>query len=216
MKAPLRVVPWLAVLLATACASWRWSGYPPPSTATPVASADAGRLPPAPSAAKEDAAALSVSTAPRTDAARVAVPPTPPERGRTALFYSDMGPDAVDVSAYPAQQRYNYGIYARACSRCHSLARSINAPVVGRGWWEFYIVGMRMRSRWEGRPLSKDEIKSVLDFLEYDSRLRKVERAREYDQATEELKRRFDASIDARIRDMQKATPRPLPSPPPP
>jgi hypothetical protein len=214
MKALRRAAPWLSVLLATACASWRWSGYPPPTTAS---APKHRQLPPGPDqdAAAPDDAALQVSTAPRADSARPVVPPTPGERGRSALFYSDMGPDSQDVSAYPAQQRYNYAIYQRACSRCHSLARSINAPFVGRGWWEFYMLGMRTRSRWIGQPLTKDETKAILDFLEYDARVRKVERAHEFDLVTEELKRRFDASLDARIRDMQKSNPGPLAPPPP-
>ena len=57
--------------------------------------------------------------------------------------------------------RYDYQVYARACSRCHTLARYINAPYAGRAWWEFYVLGMRARSRIAGRPFSKDEVQAV-------------------------------------------------------
>ncbi len=142
--------------------------------------------------------------------ARAPVAPTPEERAATALYYSDMGPETVDVSAYPAQQRLDYAVFARTCSRCHTLARAINAPLVGRGWWEFYMTGMRLRSSRTGRPLSPDETKSILDFLEYDSRVRKVDGARDFDALTEELKARFDRSLAARLKRLQEANPRVL------
>lgn len=131
---------------------------------------------------------------------------------RDVLFYSDLGPETIDVSAYPAQQRENYAVYARACSRCHGLARSINAPYVARGWWEFYMTNMRLRGNLAGRPFSKEETKAVLDFLDYDSRVRKVEHAADFEKSTRELKRRFDEYVDKRMSDLQKSKqPRLLP-----
>ena len=131
---------------------------------------------------------------------------------RDVLFYSDLGPETIDVSAYPSQQRENYAVYARACSRCHSLARSINAPYVARGWWEFYMTNMRLRGSLAGRPFSKEETKAVLDFLDYDSRVRKVEHAADFEKSTGELKRRFDEYVDKRMGDLQKSKqPRLLP-----
>lgn len=132
-----------------------------------------------------------------------AVPEAPPERRRAALFYSDLGPDAIDVSGYPAPQRRAYKVYARVCSRCHTLARSINAPYVNRGWWEFYITNMRMRSGRRGEALEPRDAQTVLDFLEYDSNERKVARAAQFDELKLELKRRFEAALDERIRDLE-------------
>ena len=119
------------------------------------------------------------------------------------LYYSDLGPKTIDVSAYPAVQRQNYAVYARACSRCHGLARSINAPTASRGWWEFYMTGMRLRGRWAGRPFSREETRAVLEFLEYDSRKRKVEGSAAFEKSTETLKRRFDAVVARRMSDLQ-------------
>jgi hypothetical protein len=127
------------------------------------------------------------------------------------LFYSDLGPEQLDVSAYPAEQRQNYAVYARACSRCHGLARSLNAPYTSRGWWEFYMTGMRVRGRVAGRPFSREEIQAVLDFLEYDARVRKVENAAAFDKSTAELKRRFNAVVDQRMGEMQKKMPKVTP-----
>jgi hypothetical protein len=219
MKALRYAAPAVLALL-TACAGWRWSGSPPkdgrPATAALHGLENEEKMHPAPPVDMhaEDEAAVRLSTTP-AETPRAVVPPTPQQRYRTALFYSDLGPDEVDVSAYPTQQRYNYAIYARSCGRCHTLARSINAPLVGRGWWEFYMLGMRVRSRRTGRPLPPDEVKAILDFLEYDSHERKVEHARDFDQLTEELKERFDRSIAERMRAMQKANPRPLAPPKP-
>jgi hypothetical protein len=178
-----------AAAAAAACSTWRWSGGGPSSAPEP------------------SSAPIALGSSPAR-ARTVVIPPTPAERARTAEYYSDFGPETVDVASYSAQQRYNYGIYARTCARCHTLARSINAPIVGRGWWEFYIASMRVRSRWQGRPLPPEDVKAILDFLDYDGRVRKVDGARDFDQVTDELKRRFDAEISRRIEAMQKASPR--------
>lgn len=140
--------------------------------------------------------------------ARAEVPEAPEERRRAALFYSDLGPDTIDLSGYPAEQRRGYEAYARLCSRCHTLARSINAPYVDRSWWEFYIASMRMRSHFHGEELRKTDVAAVLDFLEYDSARRKVGRAAEFEAVKAELKRRFEAALDERMERLQR---QPLP-----
>lgn len=213
MRAP-RLALLVLVSLLAACAGWRWSGSPAPTGGSRDSklhgiAADESRHPaPRASDALPDAA-VALSTY-AVHALPAPVPLTPESRAAAALYYSDMGPDAVDVSAYPAQQRHDYAIFAAACARCHTLARSINAPLVARGWWEFYMLGMRMRSSRAGRPLSPDETKAILDFLEYDSRVRKVENARDFDALTEELKSRFDASVAERLKRLQKRNERTL------
>ncbi|MBI5245655.1 MAG: hypothetical protein HY923_00615 [Elusimicrobia bacterium] len=145
----------------------------------------------------------SPSGAPASD---VSVPEVTPERRKAALFYSDLGPETVDASSYPAERKRDYEVYARVCSRCHTLARSINAPYVSRGWWEFYVARMRVRAKFHGKPLTKSEVKAVLDFLEYDSNERKVAHAAEFDATKAVLKRRFEAALDERIEGLQKQT----------
>ncbi len=195
-----------SALLLSACAGWRWSGSPPPdgrSAKAALRGADDARdiAPAAPAAG-----GISVSTAPHADAP-AAVPATPAERLKTAEFYSDLGPDTVDVSAYPAQQKYNYTVFARVCSSCHTLARAINAPIASRRWWEFYMLGMRARSSWRGMSMSRQDAKAVLDFLDYDARVRKRDHRRRFEQTTEALKKRFDAEVDARMRTLQREMP---------
>lgn len=135
------------------------------------------------------------------------LPQAPPERGAAALFYSDLGPETVDVSSYPAARRADYEVFLRVCSRCHTPARALNAPYVNRAWWEFYMARMRVRSRFQGEALSKKDMRSVLDFLEHDSNERKVARAAEFEAIKSELKRRFEAALDERMERLQRTAP---------
>ncbi len=173
----------LAVFFA-GCSALRWSGGGPPSQ-TPT-----------------EPARVSETARPRE--APPVVPPSTELQKQTAVFYSDLGPEEADVSAYPLMQRRNYRVFAEACGRCHGLARSLNAPLVGRTWWEFYVMSMRARSSFSGRTLTKEETAAVLDFLEYDGRERKAKRAHEFEHITEELKRRYEALLEERMGRLQK------------
>ncbi|MBI4061114.1 MAG: hypothetical protein HY403_06760 [Elusimicrobia bacterium] len=199
----------LALLaVAAGCSTWRWKSRPLEGGALERtlrdSSAADGLHPPPVEESSDGAARLGPPRAPR---AGLDLPASTPERLRSAVYYSDLGPDEIDVSSYPAQQRYNYEAYARVCSGCHGLARSVNAPMASRAWWEFYVMSMRLRGRLSGRPLTAGEIKSVLDFLEYDGRERKVKRAREFEARSAELRRRFDAAIAEKLRRYQRERP---------
>ena len=149
-------------------------------------------------------AARQSTAASPTSSLSAALPEVSAERRKAALFYSDLGPDTVDVSAYPSDKKLEYAVYARACARCHTLARSINAPYVNRAWWEFYVASMRIRAKFHGEPLTKQEVRSILDFLEYDSNERKVSRAAEFETMRIELKRHFETVLDERMDVLQK------------
>ncbi len=141
-----------------------------------------------------------------------AAAPQPTTEEMRALYYSDLGPATVDVSAYPEAQKANYKVYAEVCSRCHTLARSINAPTVSRSFWEFYMLGMRARNRFRKfDPITKEEKKAILDFLDYDSRVRKVARKKEFNRSQEALKRRFEPVIEEHLRKLQESNPKVLP-----
>lgn len=167
------------------CSGMRWSGGGPPSEA-----------PAAP-------AALSETPHPRP-AERV-LPPATEVQKQTAVFYSDLGPEEVDVSEYPLMQRRNYRTFVAACSRCHGLARTVNSPLVSRAWWEFYVMSMRARAGWSGRELTSEETAAVLDFLDYDGRERKVKRAAEFERDAAELKRRYEALMSERMERLQRS-----------
>lgn len=178
----MRRLLWTLPLLLAACASLRWEGGGPHEEGAPQAA--------------------ELSPEPRPRAPEPVLPPATELQKQTALYDSDLGPDSIDVSAYPMQQRYNYRVYASACSRCHGLARSVNSPLVGRTWWEFYVTSMRARGSLSGRPISAEERKAVLDFLEYDGRERK--RSKEFEKTRAELKRRYDALMDERMERLQR------------
>lgn len=148
--------------------------------------------------------ALCVEVAAATPTAErpVVVPPISEARLKAAAFASDLGPDALDVSGYPAQQRYNYEVYARACSRCHTLARAVNAPPAGRTWWRFYVMSMRVRADISRQIISGADRKAVLDFIDYDEKQRKS--CLEFERFYAELDRRFEGVMDKRVEDFFK------------
>lgn len=183
---PLLLAEVAVVALLAGCSAWRWSGK-----------ADMRRGEDLPSAAFE----VGTSSAVR------AVPPPPapltPQQER-ALYYSDLGPEEVDVSGYPAQRRHEYAVFAEVCSRCHTLARAINWPTANRRFWELYMLSMRARVRVKGQaPVDKRSARAIVDFLEYDARVRKVERRAEFEARTAILKARFDELVARRMSRLQ-------------
>jgi hypothetical protein len=197
MNRPALAASAAALGLAAGCSLFRWSGYRDPAAAPP------GRF----SAVELE---LSTSAAPGREPA---LPPL--EDIPETLYYADLGPDTIDVSGYPAQQKYNYGFFRLQCSRCHTLARAINSPVQSRAYWHFHLHRMSLRSRLQNEgPLPPDQVKAMLDFLEYDARVRKVEDRKRFEARTEELKRRFDPTLRRLLEHMQKTPqPRLLPGP---
>jgi hypothetical protein len=204
-----RFLPLAAVVLSAACASWRWSGFPPPDGRA------SDSLHPPPVAAGPEIEPVKLATSTYTRHPTVAVLPEPtPLKQRTAVFYSDLGPDELDISSYPLQQRSNYRAYAQACARCHDLSRSLYAPHTSGPWLNFYLTSMRVRGRFRGRPFTQAELQAVRDFLNFDAKERKTGDAREFEAQTEQLKRRFDALISERMEKLQKNAPAPSPARP--
>lgn len=175
-----------ALALLGGCSLFRWSGYRDP------AAAPAGTW---------SAEELALSTAPAP--ARPRSLPVPASLPKT-LYYADLGPDAIDVSGYPAQQKYNYEIFRARCSPCHTLARSVNSPVQSRAYWHYHLLRMSLRSRLKREgPIPRRDVKAVLDFLEYDGQVRKVDDRKNFDARTEELKRRFEPTLRRLLEHMQ-------------
>jgi hypothetical protein len=85
-------------------------------------------------------------------------------------FTWDKGPETIDVSKYPAEQQTNYKAFAVKCSRCHTLARPINAPYALPEEWEAYVKKMQKKKR---SGLDPGSAKKIIEFLKYDSSLRK-------------------------------------------
>ncbi|HVE12075.1 MAG TPA: hypothetical protein VNI01_01655, partial [Elusimicrobiota bacterium] len=123
----------------------------------------------------------------------------------SALYYYDLGPTEIDVSAYPAKQQANYEVFRQVCSKCHTLARPINSPR-GNYWaWDFYIFTMRMRGQFDPQTaFTADQAKQILSFLTYDSKVRKGEHREAFELRDRALQRRFERMLDERIHSMQR------------
>lgn len=184
------------IAFAAGCSLFRWSGYPDPAAPPP------GRF---------SAVELELSTVP----AQGLPPALPPlEELPQTLYYADLGPDTIDVSNYPAQQQYNYRYFRLQCARCHTLARAVNSPAQSRAYWHFHLIRMSLHSRLQREgPIPRDQVKALLDFLEYDARVRKIEDRRRFEARTEELKSRFEPTLRRLLEHMQTSPqPRLLPA----
>ncbi|MBI4051355.1 MAG: hypothetical protein HY400_02500 [Elusimicrobia bacterium] len=109
-----------------------------------------------------------------------------------ARFYYDLGPDSVDVSSYPKEQQANYAVFAKTCAQCHTLARPIHAPIIERKDWKRYVDRMHVKATIKSDvKMTKADSKAVLEFLAYDSKVRKMDRRAEFEFKTNELKALF-------------------------
>ena len=118
-----------------------------------------------------------------------------------AKYYYDLGPRTIDVSTYPKEQQENYKVFQRACSQCHTLARPINSPRSDYWSWRYYVFRMRLERPTPGATVyTKEEGKAILDFLVYDSKVRKGEKRDEFEATNEQLQRRFDDILSERYR----------------
>ena len=85
-------------------------------------------------------------------------------------FPWDKGPAEIDVSKYPLEQQENYKIFSVRCSKCHTLARAVNSPYALPEEWEPYVKKMQKKKR---SGLNPKNSKKIVDFLIYDSKIRK-------------------------------------------
>jgi hypothetical protein len=51
--------------------------------------------------------------------------------------------DGLEVSQIPQDKRAEYNLFADRCSRCHSLARPLNAGITREEEWRNYVRRMR-------------------------------------------------------------------------
>ena len=75
----------------------------------------------------------------------------------------DVGPDKIDVSAYPQPMREAYELFAIRCSKCHSLARPINSHLQGEEW-KRYIKKMIRRP---GSGINEEDGRTIYEFLKF-------------------------------------------------
>lgn len=73
-------------------------------------------------------------------------------------------PDGLDVATVPEPLRHAYGVFEVRCSRCHSLARPLNADIDDPAYWEDYVRRMR---RQPGSGISRADASEILLFLRH-------------------------------------------------
>jgi hypothetical protein len=75
----------------------------------------------------------------------------------------DFGPGNIDVSGYPPEQRKNYEMYSAKCSKCHPLARSVNARFTAQEWKKY----MKRMIRRPNSGINEEQAATIYDFLKY-------------------------------------------------
>lgn len=82
----------------------------------------------------------------------------------------DKGPATIDVSAYPADMQARYKVFAKRCTKCHTLARAINCEFALEDEWERYVKRMMRKP---GSNVNAADGKQIFEFLAFDSKIRK-------------------------------------------
>lgn len=87
--------------------------------------------------------------------------------------------DGLDVAQLPEAVRPDYALFARRCSKCHSLARPLGSGITDDAVWIAYVDKMR---RQPGSGISPQDAPPILRFLHYySSEQRRIKR--EHDEA---------------------------------
>jgi cytochrome c5 len=107
-----------------------------------------------------------------------------------ARYYMDLGPSAVDTASYTQKARDGYPIFVKVCSQCHTLARPLNAPEATRAEWEQHVRRMHEKTLVYGwwTDFGKKDAEKILDFLEHDSKVRKLDDKAGFAAKTDALK----------------------------
>jgi hypothetical protein len=105
-----------------------------------------------------------------------------------------LGPDKVDVRAYPEEVRRGYDDLQAHCGLCHTPARPLNLPASGQRLWEKYVQEMHWKSG--GVLLTPAQAQRIVGFLTYDGERRK--RTPEFQRQTRDLQRIFDRAHSSR------------------
>jgi len=75
----------------------------------------------------------------------------------------DFGPDHIDTSGFPVAQQKTYEVYAAKCSKCHPLARSVNARFNSTDWKRY----MKRMIRRPNSGINEEQAAQIYDFLKY-------------------------------------------------
>ena len=81
--------------------------------------------------------------------------------------------ESLDPRTMPDPVRSDYVVFARRCSKCHTLARPLNANITDDEQWVHYVARMRHQP---GSGITETDEANILRFLRwYAADLRKKE-----------------------------------------
>jgi hypothetical protein len=75
----------------------------------------------------------------------------------------DNGAAAIDVSRYPPEMKVYYEMYSVKCSKCHPLARSVNARFNPQDWKRY----MKKMIRRPNSGINEEQAANIYEFLKY-------------------------------------------------
>jgi hypothetical protein len=87
----------------------------------------------------------------------------------TALGCGGAPAEGVEVRELPAEVRRDYAVFADRCSKCHSLARPLNASIYDEEGWRIRVARMRAQPT---SGISEEDERAIVRFLVYYSRPR--------------------------------------------
>ncbi|MBL8613533.1 MAG: hypothetical protein JNL38_39710 [Myxococcales bacterium] len=83
-----------------------------------------------------------------------------------ALAASGCTGAALDTTTMPEPVRADYQVFAQKCSKCHTLARPLQAAPMSDEQWEMYVTRMR---RQPASGISAEDQTAILRFLHHHS-----------------------------------------------
>ena len=86
-------------------------------------------------------------------------------RAAPKTYLADNGPNFIDVTTYSPEMQETYELFARKCSRCHTVARPINSTFDPEEWRKYVYKMMRK----PGSGLTPKTAEKIIKFLIYDS-----------------------------------------------
>jgi len=72
--------------------------------------------------------------------------------------------EGMEPTHMPSEAQEDYAVFARRCSKCHSLARPLQSGIESDEWWQHYVARMRAMP---GSGISADDEVKILRFLHY-------------------------------------------------
>ena len=75
----------------------------------------------------------------------------------------DKGPDKIDVSSYPPEQKARYPLFQQKCSKCHPVARAVNSRFTASEWKRY----MKKMVRRPNAGTTDEQAEDIFEFLKY-------------------------------------------------